>query len=161
LKDRWRTGRETTASGRASRRSSGGDVARYFRDLSPLSDPRLDGDAELCLVDLARRRTPTREGAFRYRALIHRSDTLRSVEVRVGQAAELCLTLPHERDSRGDASSYVVVAIDNGQSRYPLTVHLYDLGPQHGFRLVGLTRPEAPWAEVSRAILQDIGQSPR
>ncbi len=56
------------------------------------------------------------------------------------------------------APSYVVVAIDNGQSRYPLGVHLYDLGPQGGFRLVGLTRPEVTWAKLSRAILQDIGQ---
>jgi hypothetical protein len=133
-------------------------VARYFRDLSPLSDPRLDGHGGLCLIDLARRRAPTREGAFRYRALLHRGDRVHSVEVRSGPAAELCLSLPHERASRGEASSYIVVAIDNGQSRYPVAVHLYDLGPQHGFRLVGLTRPEAPWAEASQAILRDIWQ---
>jgi hypothetical protein len=41
-----------------------------------------------------------------------------------------------------------VLGIDNGQSRYALAVHLYDQGPQGGFRIVAVQRPEAPLADA-------------
>jgi hypothetical protein len=37
---------------------------------------------------------------------------------------------------------YVVVDITNGYAPGPLRVHLYDLGAQAGFRLVGIERPD-------------------
>jgi hypothetical protein len=124
-------------------------VARYFRDLSPLADPRLDGRGRLCLIDLARRRALLPPTGFRYRALIQRSGTVHAVGVNVQEAGELCLALPRAfpdmSANESDSSRYVVVVIDNGQSRYPLSVHLYDLGPERGFRVVGLERPEATW----------------
>lgn len=137
-------------------------VARYFRDLSPLSDGRLDGPNVLCITDLARRRSVAPAGEFHYRAHLHRPGSVRALAVQVRAAGEVCLTLPHESFDVGlqdaDPSRYAVVAIDNGQSRYPLGLHLYDLGPERGFRLVGLERPEAPLTEVSRALAEELAE---
>jgi hypothetical protein len=41
-----------------------------------------------------------------------------------------------------DARRYVIVELENGYARGPLHAHLYDLGPNGGFRLVGIERPE-------------------
>ena len=35
-----------------------------------------------------------------------------------------------------------VVTLADGAASHPLRAHLYDLGPQRGYRLVGLERPE-------------------
>jgi hypothetical protein len=51
-----------------------------------------------------------------------------------------------------------VVVIDNGQSRYAIGLHLYDLGPKGGFRLVGLERPQATLAEVSQALAEELAE---
>ena len=67
--------------------------------------------------------------------------------VETSAAGKVCFALPHARVSQGvahdDASRYVVVSIANGAAKYPLLVHLYDLGAERGFRVVGLERPEA------------------
>jgi hypothetical protein len=131
-------------------------LARYFRDLSPLSDVRLMGTSGLCLTDLARRRSVAPEGEFHYRAQIHRPASVSALEVQVRQAGELCLTLPHQSFEPGlreaDPSRYTVLVLANGQSRYAIGLHLYDLGPKRGFRLVGLERPQATLQEVSQTL---------
>lgn len=56
------------------------------------------------------------------------------------------LWLPHVvlgRDvPKDDPRRYTIVDLDNGYAAGPLRAHLYDLGPQFGFRRVGAERPE-------------------
>lgn len=126
-------------------------VARYFSILSPLSDARLEGD-HLCLHDLARRRALRPDSGFRYRALAGTSQGLRELTPDVKASGEVCLPLSHVAPDGGtrpdDPSRYVVVGIDNGQSRYALAVHLYDQGPKGGYRIVAVQRPEAVLADA-------------
>lgn len=137
-------------------------LRRYFRDLSPLSDARLDAPNELCLTDLARRRSVSPAGEFQYQARLVRPASAQPLEVQVRPAGEVCLTLPHESFEVGlreaDPSRYAVVVIENGQSRYAVGLHLYDLGPKGGFQLVGLERPEATLAQASRALAEELAE---
>jgi hypothetical protein len=48
-----------------------------------------------------------------------------------------------------DPARYLVVTLDNGAAEFPLRAHLYDLGAERGFRLVGLERPEESFAAVT------------
>jgi hypothetical protein len=56
------------------------------------------------------------------------------------------LSLPSTKPDGGLADDsperYVVVRIANGASRAPVVLHLYDLGPKRGLKLVGLERPD-------------------
>ena len=126
-------------------------LERYLLRLSPLSDARME-ENRLCLVDLARRRGVKPAEAFQYAAHAQRGGETRALSVELRAAGELCLQLPHLASrpdvSAGDPSRYVIVTIGNGVSRYPLAVHLYDLGPENGFRVVGLERPEAAKSAV-------------
>lgn len=126
-------------------------VGRYFSLLSPLSDARLDGD-RLCLVDLARRRALRPDSGFRYRALAGTSQGLRELAAEAQPGGEVCLRLSHVAPDGGappdDPSRYVVVGVENGQSRYALAVHLYDQGPKGGFRIAAVQRPEATLADA-------------
>ena len=121
-------------------------VARYFAELSPLSDARIEGD-RLCLIDLARRRQLRPPEGFRYRALAGGAHGSRELAPELRADGELCLPLAHAAPDGGtaadDPSRYVVVGVENGQSRYALAVHLYDQGPKGGFRIVAVQRPEA------------------
>jgi hypothetical protein len=125
-------------------------VARYFSLLSPLSDARIEGD-RLCLLDLARRRALRPPAAFHYRALASSAQGVRELKPEVRSGGELCLPLVHEAPDGGAApdapSRYRVIGVDNGQSRYALAVHLYDLGPR-GFRVVAVQRPQAALADA-------------
>jgi hypothetical protein len=47
-----------------------------------------------------------------------------------------------ESDRAADLRRCVIVDVLDGFARGPLRVHLYDLGPRTGFRLVGIERPE-------------------
>jgi len=129
-------------------------VTRYFAYLSPLSDPRLEPAGKLCLTDLARRRTRS-ASTFRYQSRLRARDAVRELPVEVRDAGEVCLVLPQLSPPGGvpddDPSRYVVVGIDNGQARHALGVHLYDLGPERGFRVVGLERPELSLTELIEA----------
>jgi hypothetical protein len=123
-------------------------LRRYFSKLSPLAHPRLRGN-ELCATDLARRANVFDARAFRYDAVVSRGDPpgkAARAATRLADGAEVCLTLDHAAPDGGPADDaaerYVVVELKNGQAEYPLLVHLYDLGPQKGFRLVGLERPD-------------------
>jgi hypothetical protein len=134
-------------------------LERYFARLSPLADPRLEGTS-LCLTDLARRRALLPETGFRYRAFMQRRDGSEPLAVAARPAGDLCLALPHSAADGGaaqnDASRYRVLVVDNGQSSYPVALHLYDQGPAAGFKLVGLERPEVTFSEASEAIVEDV-----
>ncbi|HVR18781.1 MAG TPA: hypothetical protein VMS65_03770, partial [Polyangiaceae bacterium] len=121
-------------------------VDRYLFRLSPIADVQTEGPGRLCATDLARRRAARPERAFRYSASAHRPGGSVPLRVETSAAGKICFALPHARVSQevanDDASRYVVVSIANGASTYPLLVHLYDLGAERGFRVVGLERPE-------------------
>ena len=120
-------------------------VDRYLFRLSPIADARAEGTARICATDLARRRAARPDRAFRYAATAHRASGSRAARVETSSDGKLCVTLPHQVAANArndDVSRYVVVAIANGTARYPVLVHLYDLGPENGYRVVGLERPE-------------------
>lgn len=130
-------------------------LGRYLTVLSPLGDARLEGDDELVLTDLARRRAVKPEGAFRYRAFRATERDGRPLSVRAEPGGTLRIRLPHGAFApavRPDAAArYLIVTIDNGVARYPLRVHLYDQGRGRGFHLVGIERPDDGYDELARA----------
>jgi hypothetical protein len=109
------------------------------------------------VLDLARRRGPWKTADFRYRVVLQRAGNTSVLTPAIRPGGELCVQLPHAAADGGsapsDRSRYDVVLLDNGQARYPLALHLYDLGPTGGFSLVGLERPEATFDEVSRVLV--------
>ena len=123
-------------------------LRRYLSRLSPLTDVVVRG-SRLDAVDLARRTRIAGPGtpppsARQYRAGSRRPDVLRpssfSPDGRI--SIELAHVAPDGGPVASDASRYVVVDVLDGFARGPLRVHLYDLGPRAGFRLVGLERPD-------------------
>jgi len=120
-------------------------LERYLLVLSPLADARVERDT-LCLLDLARRRGVRPATDFQYAARAQAGGEDRALRADVRASSELCLQLPHLASEPGSAAEdparYLIVTISNGVSRYPVCVHLYDLGAQNGFRIVGLERPE-------------------
>lgn len=109
-------------------------VERYLLRLSPLAEPRLEGESTLCFTDLARRRAARPESAFRYQAM----ESGRALAVTVKPEGETCMALPRATASDG----YMIVRIENGASKGALLAHLYDLGPGRGYKVVGLERPD-------------------
>ncbi len=107
---------------------------RYLTRLSPFANLRLEGPERLCGVDLAERRGLRDPGQFRYTARFVGGPWLR-VERSAG--AQVCVVLPH-----GAGGGYVRVRIEDGVAVRPLVAHLYDLGPEVGYRLVGVERPD-------------------
>lgn len=124
-------------------------LRRWFRALSPLADARVDG-RRLCATDLALRARVFGARRHRWAAVAFPGDGTpsRRLAVTLRRDAEVCLDLPHDAPPAGppadDPSRYLVVEVTNGVVPGPLRVHLYDLGPRRGFRLVGLERPEEP-----------------
>jgi hypothetical protein len=127
-------------------------VDRYLFRLSPIADVRTEGTARVCATDLARRRAARPDGAFRYLATAHRPSGARGLRVETAAGGKLCFTLPHEvaaSAENDDVSRYLVVAVANGAARYPALVHLYDLGAERGYRVVGLERPDSSEVDPS------------
>jgi hypothetical protein len=123
-------------------------LSRYLTKLSPIGELRVDGKDKLCGVDLARLRKVRDPSTFRYGATLGRAPAdpaARPVAVTPGVDGAVCATLPHVAADGGvpdsHASRYVVVTMTNGVAEGPLEAHLYDLGPQKGYRLVGVVRP--------------------
>jgi hypothetical protein len=124
-------------------------LERYFENLSPVSDVAVEGGSNLCAVDLARRAAVFAPGKFRYMATPYEGVKFARGDaqgMQVGAGGRVCAPLHHfaaDEGERDDSPArYVVVDIENGQSKYPLRAHLYDLGPRRGFRLVGVERPD-------------------
>jgi hypothetical protein len=118
-------------------------LARYFSRLSPITDVKISAAGQLCATDLARRRRVWEDARFRYSADWRRGDRRSLLPVEVGAEGEICVRLPRTpKDEHAEGAGYVVIAIANGASKYPLRVHLVDRGKGEGFRLVGLERLE-------------------
>ncbi|RYE89457.1 MAG: hypothetical protein EOO75_11775 [Myxococcales bacterium] len=119
---------------------------RYLGRLSPLTDFAV-GEGGLCGVDLARQSGVFPEKHFGYRAEVRPpgEGAARPVSVTAGAAGSVCLDLRPEAPDSGvvddDPSRYRVVTVHNEQAPGALSLHLYDLGPRRGLRLVGLERP--------------------
>jgi hypothetical protein len=117
---------------------------RYLTRLSSIADVRVEGQSALCGVDLAEWRGVREPGLFRYSASSSVPGVPLSIERR-GNGG-VCATLSHVAPDGGPAADspdrYVVVTLRDGVAQGPLVVHLYDLGPARGYRLVGLERPE-------------------
>ncbi len=130
-------------------------LERYLLVLSPLADANMESDNVLALTDWARRRTVRPERAFSYRAVIQRASGASALSVQADGGGMVRLILPHGVFSpnvpANDATRYVVLTIDDGVARYPLQVHLYDLGAGRGFVLVGIERPTERFDELVRA----------
>jgi hypothetical protein len=128
-------------------------LERYLLRLSPLADGRLERGNELALTDLAARRGVRSSRRYAYRARINDTAGVRDVPVRVGARGEVRVGLSHRVFPRAlpaaDPSRYLVVTLHNGAAEFPLRAHLYDLGAERGFRLVGLERPEESFAAVT------------
>ena len=123
-------------------------LERYLLRLSPLADPRIESNERLCATDLARRRLVRPEADFHYGVTSLRGTRSEPAVVDPLPEGKICISLPHVTVAADtpddDEARYALVHITNGVSRFPLLVHLYDLGPARGFRVVGLERPEAP-----------------
>ncbi len=120
-------------------------LRRYFRKLSPMTDVSLEGEW-LCAIDLAQRNATYAPSELRYSASVRRGTGAREPAVlRALPDAKLCVQVPSRVRSADLAANaeerYVVVRMHNGASAGPLELHLYDLGPDAGLRLVGIDRP--------------------
>jgi hypothetical protein len=115
-------------------------LRRYFARLSPVTDLAVSGDA-LCGVDLARR-----SGLFPAAAFAYRAQAAGRPDPRVAVEADgrICLALTHRPGLDGrrddDPERYLIVRLNNGQAAGTLRAHLYDLGAERGFALVGIER---------------------
>jgi hypothetical protein len=126
----------------------GAILRRYLSRLSPLADVRATPTG-LCAVDLARATgvVPAEVGSVRARA--YRGESFASdahVGLARGQGPNICVELPHAAlgAQPDDAPArYVVIDISNGYAAGPLRAHLYDLGSERGYRLVGIERPDS------------------
>ena len=125
-------------------------LRRYLARLSPLTDLKIEGSDRLCGVDLGRVTGVFPEAKFDYRARGYEGPravaSARAFHARATGAAEFCVGLPHIAPDRGspdgDLSRYLVIDVWNGQAAAPVRAHLYDLGPQRGYRLAGVERPD-------------------
>jgi len=122
-------------------------LRRYLGRLSPLADVVATRDG-LCAVDLARKTGIVPREFATLRASAHRGAAFtpdRRLKFSPTTSPQICVELPHrESDAEPDAAAarYVVIDITNGYAEGPLRAHLYDLGPERGYRLVGIERPD-------------------
>ncbi len=117
-------------------------MARYLTRLSPLADVHVADGNRLCATDLARWRGVRPAEQFRYSATLGGA----ALPVSAASADSLCVSLPQHEFAADvkddDPRRYTVVRIHDGVAPGPLVAHLYDLGAQRGYRLVGVQRPE-------------------
>ena len=123
-------------------------LERYFSKLSPVTDWRVDEAGRLCGLDLAQRAGVFPRSAFRYAGVMYGGESLASrgaVPMEPHADGSVCVNLPHHGPdgvvADDAASRYTVVDVTNGRVPGPARLHLYDLGPKRGYRLVGVERP--------------------
>jgi hypothetical protein len=124
-------------------------LRRYLTRLSPLADAHVVDGGRLCATDLARRMHAANLDLFHYSGRRYAGwppGPGENVRVDLGDNEEACTAIPsHQADASGvaddDVSRYVVVDLANGVAPGVLRVHLYDLGPTRGMRIVGIERP--------------------
>jgi hypothetical protein len=110
---------------------------RYLLRLSPLGEAHIEDGATLCAIDLARLRKVRDESAFRYTA---REAGAGDLESTVRDDGSVCVALPASSASAASSPRYSVVSIENGVADGALEVHLYDLGPERGYQIAGVSR---------------------
>jgi hypothetical protein len=126
-------------------------LQRYLGRVSPIADLAAD-QLGVCGIDLARKSgTVPNEGmsfrAYLYRASRDGDELLASAppHFRDVTTPRVCVDIPHRVFAAGvphdAAERYVVLDLANGYAPGPLRVHLYDLGADGGYRLVGIERP--------------------
>jgi hypothetical protein len=118
-------------------------LARYLTVLSPIGLVHVAGE-QMCGVDLAERRGVRPPADFAYVARLADGTPLTATRP---APAEVCVAVPHTATDAASAAPdaperYRTLSIADGVARGALVVHLYDLGPTGGYRLVGLERPE-------------------
>jgi len=125
-------------------------LRRYLSRLSPIGEVQSTAQG-FCGVDLARLNevVPNEPTSFRARAYRGApAEPTRDLRLISEATPRVCVELPHAdlgaNVPADDARRYVIVDLENGYARGPLRVHLYDLGPAGGYRLVGVERPERP-----------------
>lgn len=124
-------------------------LRRYLTRLSPLTDVTIAGD-RLCATDLARKTGVVPERPIGEAALLYVGEKAAPKyqlrPTRQGTSG-VCVDVPHEalRTSEPESSKarYTLVDLFTASTKNPLRVHLVDLGAGHGFRVVGLERPDS------------------
>jgi len=111
---------------------------RYLMRLSPIADLRIEGKDRLCGTDVAARRAVRNPAGFRFLATIGEQELV--VDDRGN--GDFCAALP-----RVAPASYLRVTLQDGVARGRLVAHLRDLGPERGYFLAGIERPD-PGAET-------------
>jgi len=125
-------------------------LRRYLSRLSPIGEVQSTAQG-FCGIDLARLNEVVPNEATSFRARAYRgaqAEPTRDLRLISEATPRVCVELPHAKLGANvpadDARRYVIVDLENGYARGPLRVHLYDLGPAAGYRLVGIERPERP-----------------
>ncbi|HKQ70095.1 MAG TPA: hypothetical protein VJT73_12190, partial [Polyangiaceae bacterium] len=120
-------------------------LERYLSRLSPIADVAIEDGDRLCAVDLAASTGVAATERLHYTAHIYtgaRFSRSAAPTVAADANGRVCASLAHFAPHGGaldDAPDrYAVVDLGNGYARGVLRAHLYDLGPQRGFRLVGV-----------------------
>ena len=119
-------------------------LKRYFSKLSPLADVRVEG-RRFCATDLARTTHAFAETSFHYGATLSYAGVPPSaLPATLTSSGETCVDLPPTSLAASLPDNarerYVVLRVSNGVAPAPLAAHFYDLGPEHGLRLVGIER---------------------
>lgn len=133
-------------------------LERWLTRLSPLTWPTVrpaeDGDAELCMQDLAVFSGVRDRRWRRYGAAAWAGDPLERIELpgapRKAEESWACTPLPEPAGASESSPAYLIVDITaqtpEQETAFPARVHLYALGDGR-YRIVGLERPsnrEAP-----------------
>lgn len=116
-------------------------LARYLTRLSPIGDVKVEGPDRVCAVDLARRRAVRAETDFHYRASFTLGGRASEARIAVEPEGRICLSLPHVAAS-GQAPVSGRLTIDDAVSAAPLEVHVFDRGPERGYQVTALVRPD-------------------
>ncbi len=123
-------------------------LRRYLTRLSPITDLHFENE-KLCGTDLARQTRTVPDEGESFSATVYSGERLRPTWTLAPEwqpGGRVCVDLRHtSADDDGPADSparYVVVDMKNGYALGVLRVHLYDLGPSRGFRIVAIERPD-------------------
>jgi hypothetical protein len=122
-------------------------LRRYLSKVSPLTEVTTDAQG-VCATDLARKVGVVPNESLSFRAYVYRGPKLEpapKARFRPLPSPRVCLDIAHAALPAtlppGAAERYLVVDVTNGYAPGPLRLHLYDLGPEQGYRLAGIERP--------------------
>lgn len=123
-------------------------LRRYLTRVSPITDLHFENE-KLCGTDLARETHTVPDEGGSFSATAYSGAKLRPTWTLAPEwqpGGRVCVDLRHvAADDAGPDDSperYVVVDVKNGYAAGVLRVHLYDLGPKRGYRMVAIERPD-------------------